>query len=396
MNRGKVPLIAFCSVGGILFLVLVALGQNFAWQAFFRLDLSPQWRSACTQLGGLGLIITLSTLPLLLLPAEKAARAFTRITKTLAILLASSALLFTAGELSLRLTYRDGMSFGSRLGPLVERFERDFRFNRFDGSRGPEVTGTKQADEVRILFQGDSITWGQGIKNEELLFPARLLDKLRSKNPAIEGAVLAEPGREIDGHLAQLEKWGPEIEPDVIIYQWFINDMDLDKSQRPRSRGRIWQDLFFHRRLRASSYLWFLSDYRLDLALPSGTVSYQQYINETFSPGSLGWVRFTKLFRAWAATAKQLTPRVVVALYPLIVSEIRFFNFHARLAELCAEEGVVPVDLAPLMEEFKGDYTKAFAAPFDAHPSALAHERIATALDETIRALWPDLLVHGG
>jgi hypothetical protein len=47
-------------------------------------------------------------------------------------------------------------------------------------------------------------------------------------------AVLARPGREIDEHVQQLKKWGHELQPDVIIYQWYIND---DEAPRSKLRG---------------------------------------------------------------------------------------------------------------------------------------------------------------
>jgi hypothetical protein len=86
---------------------------------------------------------------------------------------------FLAGELCLRLVFWEGESFSAHNGPIVKRFERDFRLNRFDGpSRGPEPSGPKHPRGVRILIQGDSITWGQGVRNEEQLFSNRLLTRL--------------------------------------------------------------------------------------------------------------------------------------------------------------------------------------------------------------------------
>ena len=71
----------------------------------------------------------------------------------------------SVGEIGLRLYYWDGTSFGAHAGPLVERYEKDFSLNRFDGpSRDPGTTGPKASGALRILVQGDSITWGQGVK----------------------------------------------------------------------------------------------------------------------------------------------------------------------------------------------------------------------------------------
>ena len=96
---------------------------------------------------------------------------------------------FAAGELTLRWIYADGMSFSSHFGPLERRFERDFRFNRFDGpSRGPEVVGPKTAGERRVLCQGDSITWGQGVKDASAPLPRPSADAAEGGEPGFHGS----------------------------------------------------------------------------------------------------------------------------------------------------------------------------------------------------------------
>jgi lysophospholipase L1-like esterase len=65
----------------------------------------------------------------------------------------------------------------------VRRFERDFKFNGFGHSRGPAVSGREKEGTVRLLVQGDSITWGQGIREEQKVYPALLLKMLQKQNP---------------------------------------------------------------------------------------------------------------------------------------------------------------------------------------------------------------------
>lgn len=190
------------------------------------------------QLGALFLLIGVLSTPLLLLEEEKRRSKIRKLGKLALGVGVFATVFFLAGELMLRLVFLEGESFGSHGGPLVKRFERDFRFNRFDGpSRGPEPSGPKHSHGTRILIQGDSITWGQGVRNEQQLFTSRLLARLRETNVSVDMAVLARPGREIDGHLQQLKKWGRKLWPDVIIYQWYINDIELEKEHRPQQKG---------------------------------------------------------------------------------------------------------------------------------------------------------------
>jgi hypothetical protein len=231
------------------------------------------------------------------------------------------------------------------------------------------------------------------VKDESLLYTNRLLARLRSEHPNIGAAVLAKPGREIDGHLAQLRKWGAEIRPDIIIYQWLINDMEINKSKRPR---RFWQNAFFHAPLVQISYLWFLLDYRMDLLLPSDGQTYEDYIRENYAVGTEGWAVFTEIFRIWAAEAKQLTPRVIVMLYSGAGPPDVFADFRGRMTNLCREEGVATIDLSPWIEaRFKNDYTQMYATQFDSHPNALVHDLMARVLYGQIKAMRLNLFTYG-
>ena len=213
---------------------------------------------------------------------------------------------------------------------------------------------------------------------------------MRAVNPGVEVATLAYPGREIDAHLAQLGKWGEEIAPDAIVYQWFLNDLEIDKSQRP-GRDRGWRRILFPDFLRARSYLWFLLDYRIGVWLNADP--YEDYMYARYSRGTPDWRMFATLFHAWAAEAKRQTPHVLVALYPYLEPSpvVPFREFDAWVTELCDEEGIAVLDLLKPIEVFRDDFTQTFASPFDSHPNAAAHARIADALYHRILDLWPEL-----
>jgi hypothetical protein len=305
----------------------------------------------------------------------------------------SCAIFFLAGELVLRIVFWEGESFSAHRGPIVQRMEKDFKFNRFDGpSRGPEPSGPKHPQGTRILIQGDSITWGQGVRNEEQLFSSRLLTRLRETNTPVDMAVLARPGREIDEHLQQLKKWGHNLQPDVIIYQWYINDMELEKKYRPRT-NRFWQHPhFLYSVLQKSSYFYFFLDFSLDTLLPSSVLSYESYLSSHFKEGSDGWRLFEQHFSDWAMSAKALTPRVVVALYPHLslqrgaapVMRPEIVDIHTRVLALCRANDLVCVDLSTSLTKFE-DSRSIKVSRFDNHPSIEVHRVIAEVLYEIFR-----------
>jgi lysophospholipase L1-like esterase len=296
---------------------------------------------------------------------------------------------FAAGEAGLRLLYSEGETFSSHGGPLVRRFERDFRLNSHDGSRGPELTGSKEPGAVHVVVQGDSITWGQGVRDERELYTSRLLERLRQDNPAVAMAVLAYPGREIDGHLAELHRRGPELQPDLIIYQWFVNDMELDKSGRP-SRELPWHKLFFHEPFQQYSYFWFFVDNRLGPLWPRRGPSYRDYIQERFAGDGGAWARFADVFDRWAVEATRLSPRVLVVLYPFDAPQFGHAAIHRRVEAQAARAGLASLDLIATVPELAAAGGLA-ASPFDPHPGPEGHRLIAEAIHARIGELWPEI-----
>lgn len=236
------------------------------------------------RVGTVFLVVTLLYVPLFLVKKDDRIAALEKAKRLTAGILVFVGIFILGGEITLRVIYWDGYSFGSHSGPLVKRFERNFRYNQYDGpSRGPEIGGTTKLDTLRVLAQGDSITWGQGLRSEEKLFSTLLLAAIRGSGRPAEMAVLAPPGREIDGHLEQLQKWRQEIDPDVIIYQWYVNDIELDKSSRPTRAHRPWQIRYVHQFLAASSYLYYFLDYHFGRMLPSSAQKYEEYIAENYA-----------------------------------------------------------------------------------------------------------------
>ena len=88
------------------------------------------------------------------------------------------------------------------------------------GYRNPEI-GPKTGR--RILFLGDSITFGQGV-NEEWTF-VRLLENLaRAQGEKWETVNGAVEGLGTNGELAVLNETGLALKPDVVVLDFYLND----------------------------------------------------------------------------------------------------------------------------------------------------------------------------
>ena len=379
-------------------LLLAAVGYGAQWY-FEELQGSEprelrRLLASFRQLGVLGLLLTLCWLSIRLLAPERQSAVAAKAGGWIMGVLVFSTIFFLTGELAVRIAYPHGESFSGRGGVMRADFEKDFQLNRYDGpSRGPEIVETGVSEGLRILVIGDSITWGQGVRDERALFSQLLLDRIRADVPEAEMAVLAKPGRNMDGHLAQIRKWGSAVDPDVIVYQWYINDMELDKPGHSAA-ARPWRKFFLYPLLMQHSYFWVVLDYYVDLLGPSGGRTYVEYIEEDFAEDTEAWQAFRSTFQSWAAEAKALTSNVLIVLFPHPSgsSEIVFQDFHDRMTRLADDEGILVLDLAAtFVEEQKGDFTAFRATRFDNHPNARAHAVAFNEIYETLRQRWPEL-----
>jgi hypothetical protein len=129
-------------------------------------------------------------------------------------------------------------------------------------------------------------------------------------------AVFAMPGRDVREHVADMAKWGATVRPDVFIYQWYVNDIEV-AGQRPRNL-RTWQRLPFHEWLRRWSYLYYYVDNRLALMLPPPERSYADYLVRDFQPGTDAWAEFERYFHELMTRAMTFAPSRYLLLYPQV------------------------------------------------------------------------------
>ena len=116
------------------------------------------------------------------------------------------------------------------------------------GLRGP-VLGERQEGEVRVLALGDSMTYGQGVADEETL-PAYLERRLEELDPRQRPWTVINTGHRGYGtnqELGVLVELGERIEPDIVLLLWFWNDLTGRRIEEIHARyqrlGPVAQDV---------------------------------------------------------------------------------------------------------------------------------------------------------
>lgn len=232
---------------------------------------------------------------------------------SLLMLLVTLGLAAAASEVLMRVVYSDA---GRRTlgGPGGQAFEYTY-VDAATQRRGPDASGPKPPGVTRLMVMGDSITWGQGVTAWTDTYPARLLQALNADGPKYDMAVFARPGKEIDGHASTIASAVADVDPDVVVYQWYNNDLEIAKTGRPVSQ-RAWRAWPGFETLKSWSYLVYGLDFALDAYLPQRGRSYVQYMEETFAPDTAGWQAYTRAFHGWATYATGYASRTIMLIYP--------------------------------------------------------------------------------
>lgn len=297
-------------------------------------------------------------------------------------------------EALLRIVFAGGASFGNNRGPIARAFKKHYVLNQFD-SRGPDTSGPKPPGTMRIFIQGDSLTFGQGVADARRIYAVRLFQWLNQVAPErFEMAVIASPGDEIDDHVENLEEYGAAIEPDLLIYQWFRNDVELDHSLRPSIRWPIWEALFFHDLLIDRSYTWFFAVDQLQSYVKAYPESYEDFYRRTYAPGTPQWLAVEPLLHRWARHATLLSPRVLVLFYPAVFTDggptDAWNKTEEAVKRLFSGYGIELVNAAEFFTGIEPS-DKVFVNRFDGHPSEMMHQRMAQGLGRFLKTKWPEL-----
>lgn len=109
---------------------------------------------------------------------------------------------------------------GRKTPPEGPSYDFSNNSHGFRGSR--EYRDPKQAD-FRVLFLGDSFTYGVGL-NDDQTFTYLVEKILGARNLSVETINAGNPGKGTDYELRLLQTLGPELKPDLVVVCFFWND----------------------------------------------------------------------------------------------------------------------------------------------------------------------------
>jgi lysophospholipase L1-like esterase len=260
-----------------------------------------------------------------------------------------------------------------------------------DGFRGPRVPRERSAGVARIACVGDSHTFGWGVEEGET-WPAVLSRQLDARvGPGtIEVLNAGVNAYDCEQERVWLERTVLGWKPDVVVWQWFFNDIampghQLGDSQKPGFLLRLLQP----RRggligaARRASRAFDLVAERVYQRLAFDLYSTAR--GEMFADGNTAWLRTQESLRAAKASCQASGARFVVVLLPFLHrrgGELAGHQAHEQLAAFCRAEQIEVLDLDPLFAPL--DVSALRLHPRETHANARAYELAGVRISDWI------------
>jgi len=262
------------------------------------------------------------------------------------------------------------------------------------GLRGPELE-PKQPGERRVLFLGDSLTYGQGVAEEDTV-PSALERELAARTGARWTVVNAgHRAYDTPQELALLEELGETVQPDVVLLGWYWNDVNERPIRATHENLQQLGEIAFDTGNRVEGLdrlAWRLKQLVRSSALvmvvhDAFSAKGKPYEPDYFDKGLQRLGRYLERFRA---RSEGLGAVPVFVQYPdpaRLAGPGLTAPYEERAAALARERGLAVVELLPGLRPLFAERGRAPTLPFDGHYDGAANRAMAAHLAQALLAL---------
>lgn len=241
-----------------------------------------------------------------------------------------------------------------------------------DGLRDRDYPVERDGHSRRIIFLGDSLTFGWGVEEPDT-FATLLEGRLNNEIP-VEIINFGTGNYNTTQEVSLFLEKGLKYTPDAVVLFYFINDAEPIPEK---------SSLAFLANFRLTTFYW--SRFKQLAARWSPGKTFKDYYRDLYLEDQQGWMETRDSFLELARISqkKDIDLRVVVLpeLHNLV--EYPFSQQHEQLTEFLQANGIEVLDLAPLLTD-QTDPHSLWVALDDAHPNARAHRLIADHSEEFI------------
>jgi len=266
------------------------------------------------------------------------------------------------------------------------------------GFRGKDFSVHKPTDTFRLVFLGDSFTFGEGVWFRDTYseqVSAVLNEKLQGKAISFESLNFGVGGYNTSQSLRLFRRIAMKYNPDMVILGYSLNDAEPTLFTKPEGAGQHVrrprerfvpeglsenlppQGLLY--KLRTNRLIWKLINNRKRV---SQTVDYYRLL---YSPENEAWKETREALRDISRLCKEMEIPIYVLCFPVLYQlsdDYPFADVHAMIGETVETSGAVFLDLLPYVKGLKS--IDLWVHPTDQHPNEKTHMIAAMALAEQI------------
>jgi GDSL-like lipase/acylhydrolase family protein len=278
------------------------------------------------------------------------------------------------------------------------------------GFRGPEfavsnqdgrLVATKPADTVRVVFLGDSFTFGEGVRDEDT-YPARTAALLGQEHPSgsprFEAYNLGVGAYNTTQELSLLEHLGLKLLPDCVVLGYVLNDAEppmFEVNPQTNSFERTGHEgpEGFGDPLPPDQLLYRLRTARLVWQLAANSDRSRRIVahyRALYEDGSPGWQESRRALRQIIARCHEARVPCYVLLFPILYEMGEAYPFRAIHEKIRAEVEGLDATLIDLFPRLKGQPDESlWVHPADQHPNEQVQRIAAEELAAALRARGP-------
>lgn len=302
------------------------------------------------------------------------------------LLLLIMVILFSLGEILSRTLFSERIYKEYTNGPGAAEYLSKIKYNSL-GYRDTEHDITKPQDTYRILFLGDSLTFGFGIENFEATYPELIQNELNKKNnpKKAETIILAKRGYSTLDELKALKETGLKYDPDLIIVGYFLNDAEGYGSRTgyenmfyshytiPYELGSI---LYRH------SFFYYFLESRIkniitNLGFGKNNIDYTKHLYSNSNPYFQQHKK--DLEEIIHISNERKIPVIITVIPPLEnLKEYPYTEIHTQIKGISEPNGAYFLDLLPYFKLY--DPAEVRVSLMDAHMNELGHKITSDAI----------------
>jgi len=252
------------------------------------------------------------------------------------------------------------------------------------GFRGPEIPVAKPINSSRILFLGDSSTFGEGVYFEDT-YPEKFKTFIEKNVEAIN---LGVGGYETSQEYTVLKYANLDgLAPDAVIVGYNLNDAEgplikfNDDGSVVRNINSLESSLSAVRKFplyaKMSRTLRIIYGWIEGRKLSQETV---QYYHDLYNDNNQNWENTKKAIQDFGNYQKTSGIQVTFVLFPVLF-DLKHYPFAAETQKVKDEldnNGIKYIDLLPGLNSYNGP--ELWVHPTDQHPNEIVHRIAAEAL----------------